>query len=74
LINDVSRGPTLEILITVLKKVLKNVQLIGLSATIGNPDELAEWLGAGLVLDDWRPVPLKKGVYYAGEVEFIEGK
>lgn len=74
LINDVSRGPTLEILITVLKKVLKNVQLLGLSATIGNPDELAEWLGAGLVLDDWRPVPLKKGVYFAGEVEFIEGK
>lgn len=72
LINDVSRGPTLEILITVLKQVLRNVQLLGLSATIGNPDELAEWIGAGLVLDDWRPVPLKKGVYYAGEVEFVD--
>ena len=72
LINDVERGPTLEILITVMKKVLKNVQLIGLSATIGNPDELSEWLGATLVQDDWRPVPLKKGTFYAGEVEFIE--
>lgn len=70
LMNDVSRGPTLEIIITVLKKVLPKVQIIGLSATIGNPYELAEWLNAELVLDNWRPVPLKKGVYLQGEVEF----
>jgi len=74
LINDPSRGPTLEILITVLKKVLKNVQLIGLSATIGNPDELSEWLEAKLVEDKWRPVPLKKATYFSGEVEFIKEK
>ncbi len=72
LINDVERGPTLEILITVMKKILKNVQIIGLSATIGNPDELADWLGATLVEDSWRPVPLKKGTFYGGEVDFIE--
>lgn len=72
LLNDPSRGPTLEILITVLKKVLKNVQILGLSATIGNPDELAEWLDAKLVQDNWRPVPLKKGTFYHGELEFIE--
>ncbi|MBW2985789.1 DEAD/DEAH box helicase [Candidatus Woesearchaeota archaeon] len=74
LMNDVSRGPTLEIIITVLKKVLPNIQIIGLSATIGNPGELAEWLNAELVLDTWRPVPLKKGVYLQGEVEFEEKK
>ena len=55
-----------------MKKILKNVQLIGLSATIGNPDELSDWLGATLVEDKWRPVPLKKGTFYGGEVEFIE--
>lgn len=70
LMNDPSRGPTLEILITVLRQLLKNLQLIGLSATIGNPKELAEWLGAELVIDNWRPVKLKQGVYYKGEVEF----
>ncbi|MBD3304635.1 DEAD/DEAH box helicase [Candidatus Woesearchaeota archaeon] len=70
LMNDVSRGPTLEIIITVLKKLLPKVQIIGLSATIGNPYELAEWLNAELVLDTWRPVPLKKGVYLQGEIEF----
>lgn len=72
LLNDVERGPTLEILITVLKQLLKNVQIIGLSATIGNPEELADWLGATLVIDDWRPVPLKKGTLFGGEVAFIE--
>lgn len=70
LLNDVSRGPTLEILITLLKKILPQVQVIALSATIGNPQELATWLGATLVKDDWRPVPLHKGVYYDGKIEF----
>lgn len=70
LMNDVSRGPTVEILITILRKLLKNMQLIALSATIGNPDELAEWLKADLVIDDWRPVKLHKGIYFEDEVEF----
>ncbi|MBI3051963.1 DEAD/DEAH box helicase [Candidatus Woesearchaeota archaeon] len=70
LLNDSDRGPTLEILITILRQLLKDVQIVALSATIGNPDELAEWLGAVLVQDSWRPVPLKKGVYLAGEIEF----
>jgi len=70
LMNDVSRGPTLEILITVLRKLLKKMQLIALSATIGNPEELASWLEASLVIDNWRPVKLHKGIYFDGEVEF----
>ena len=72
LLNDVERGPTLEILITIMKKLLKSVQLIGLSATIGNPNELAAWLGAKLVQDTWRPVPLKKGTLFADELEFVD--
>ncbi|HLD87474.1 MAG TPA: DEAD/DEAH box helicase [Candidatus Nanoarchaeia archaeon] len=72
LLNDPSRGPTLEIIITLLRKILKDVQIIGLSATIGNPEELSEWLGASLVQDDWRPVKLKKGVYLDGKIEFVE--
>ena len=72
LLNDGSRGPTLEIIITILKKILKKMQLIGLSATIGNPQDLAKWLNAELILDDWRPVKLNKGIYLDGEVEFFE--
>ena len=70
LLNDQERGPTLEILLTILKKLLKNVQIIGLSATIGNAQELAEWLDADLVVDEWRPVKLHKGVYFEGKIEF----
>ncbi len=69
LLNDPSRGPTLEVLITLLRKLLKP-QLVGLSATIGNAKELAAWLDAKLVLDDWRPVRLDKGVYLEGKAEF----
>ena len=70
LLNDPERGPTLEILITILKNLLKNAQIIGLSATIGNAEELAEWLDAELVVDDWRPVKLHKGIYLDGKIEF----
>ncbi len=70
LLNDPSRGPTLEIIITLLKSLIKP-QLIGLSATIGNPEELAQWLEADLVKDDWRPVKLKKGIHFE-ETEFYE--
>lgn len=70
LLNDVSRGPTLEVLITLLKQIVPHAQFIGLSATIGNPHELAEWLNAELVIDTWRPVPLHKGVYYNGTITF----
>jgi len=70
LINDPGRGPTLEILITILRKILKQVQVIGLSATIGNPQQLADWMNAELISDEWRPTKLKKGVYLNGKVHF----
>ena len=70
LLNDPGRGPTLEILITLLKQMLKDAQFIGLSATIGNENELAEWMGAKLVHDTWRPVELHKGIYFDGRIEF----
>ena len=72
LLNDPGRGPTLEIIITLLRRIIKDLQIIGLSATIGNPKELAEWLNAELVLDSWRPVKLSKGIYLEGEIEFFE--
>ncbi len=70
LLNDIGRGPTLEILITILRRLLANVQIIGLSATIGNPKELANWLDAKLIIDKWRPVELRKGVLFEGKVKF----
>ena len=71
LLNDPTRGPTLEIIITLLKSLIKP-QIIGLSATIGNPKELANWLEAELVIDTWRPVELKQGIYHNEETEFYD--
>ncbi len=40
-LNDVKRGPAIEIILRLTKQLLKNIQKIGLSETIGNPKELA---------------------------------
>ncbi|MHA1594354.1 MAG: DEAD/DEAH box helicase [Candidatus Baldrarchaeia archaeon] len=59
MIGDKNRGPRLESLLFRLSSKLKEFQLIGLSATIANPEEIAEWLGCKLVMSNKRPVPLK---------------
>ena len=69
LLNDPSRGPTLEIILTLLKTLIQP-QIVGLSATIGNPEELAKWLEADLVQDSWRPVELKQGINLGKDTEF----
>lgn len=74
LIGDESRGPTLEMILTKLKLLESNPQILGLSATITNSDELASWLDCILVKNDWRPVPLSEGVYDAGGVIMNDGK
>ena len=73
LIDDPGRGPTLEVLTARLKQVNPELQLLALSATIKNANEIAEWLNAELVKSDWRPVPLKKGVYYHKKIRFDDG-
>ncbi len=74
LIGDETRGPTLEMTLTQLKLLETKPQIIGLSATITNSDEIANWLGCKLVKNDWRPVPLSEGVCDAGEVTMSDGK
>ena len=59
IINDYNRGPRLENLLARLKQKLPDIQLIALSATIANPEELADWLGCELIRYEQRPIPLK---------------
>ena len=66
LIGDNTRGPTLEIILTRFKSgfIGKNPpKIIGLSATISNSDELADWLNCELVESTFRRVPLSEAVY-----------
>ncbi len=55
---DPGRGARLESLIIRMKRQLADLQIIALSATVGSPEELAEWIGCELVESDDRPVPL----------------
>jgi helicase len=72
LINDGDRGPTLEVTLAKLRQVNPRAQVLALSATIKNSDELARWLEAEHVKSDWRPVPLKEGVYHDGLIHFVD--
>ena len=73
LIGDESRGPTLEMVLTQLKRLETQPQMVGLSATITNSEEISDWLDCKLVKNDWRPVPLSEGVCDAGEVTMNDG-
>ena len=74
LIGDDSRGATLEMILTQLKRLENRPQILGLSATITNSDEISDWLGCKLVENTWRPVPLTEGVYDGGIVKMSDGK
>ncbi len=71
MLGDVSRGPTLEILMTKLVSSYK-LQAIALSATIGNARDIAKWLNARLIESDYRPVRLSKGVICNGKVYYSD--
>ncbi|WP_418284759.1 DEAD/DEAH box helicase [Halorubrum sp. DTA46] len=67
------RGPTLEVTLATLRRRNPAVQVVALSATVDNPDAIAEWLDAELVESEWRPVDLRTGVAVGGEVDFDDG-
>jgi len=73
LINDADRGPTLEIVLARLRQVNPNLQILALSATVRNSEEIAEWLKAIPVRVEWRPVVLREGVLLDDEIQFRDG-
>jgi helicase len=70
LIDSPDRGPTLEIVLAKLMRMNPKMQLIALSATIGNANEIAKWLNAELVVSGWRPIELKEGVFFGNAINF----
>jgi helicase len=74
LLGDGSRGPTLEAVITRFRIMNPMAQLLALSATINNGDEIAGWLGGKLVTSSWRPVSLSEGVFFKDSVMFRDGQ
>ncbi|ELZ19266.1 ATP-dependent DNA helicase [Natrinema limicola] len=73
LIDDRNRGPTLEVTLAKLRQLNPGLQTVALSATVGNADEIADWLDAELVDTDWRPIDLQMGVHYGNALNFDDG-
>jgi helicase len=73
LLNDADRGPTLEVVLARLMQVNPDIQILALSATINNVDEIAAWLKAQCVTTEWRPVALKEGVLLNDEIQYRDG-
>jgi helicase len=67
---DTNRGATLETTIVELKFLIENLHILGLSATIPNALELAQWLDAELIYSKERPVKLNKGIFLENTIYF----
>lgn len=74
LIDSPDRGPTLEIVLAKMMRMNPKLQMVALSATIGNANEIAKWLSAELVVSDWRPIELKEGVFFGNAINFASSQ
>ncbi len=68
-LDDEERGPRLNGLIKRLNTLFSDLQLIGLSATVQNPQEIAGEFGLQLVEYDKRPVPLERHLAFTRSEE-----
>lgn len=62
IIGEEKRGPDIEVLCTVLRQRAP-AQFVALTATISNPEELAEWLGCDVIRSTERVVPLHQEIW-----------
>ncbi len=71
-ISEEDRIATLELLLTKILLSPERLlpQLIGLSAVLGKAEKLAEWLNAQTLVQEKRPVELRKGVFFDGKFSY----
>jgi helicase len=55
MLGDATRGPVLEALLTRIMGGAAETRILGLSATVSNAEQVADWLGAKLIRSSWRP-------------------
>jgi len=75
MVDDKSRGLTLEIVVSEIIRKFKKAQRIALSAVIGNPEEIKNWLADDIVFNKNRIIPLNTGIFsYFGMLQFKKDK
>ena len=62
MLSDPERGPRLDGMISRLRALHPHAQFLGLSATVGNPEEIGKELGTKTILYEERPVPLERHI------------
>ncbi|XP_008190461.2 helicase POLQ-like isoform X1 [Tribolium castaneum] len=71
LVGEPGRGSTLEALLTKIMYTNANIQVVGMSATIGNVNDLCQFLNADIYSQNFRPVELVEYVKCGPEVAKI---
>ncbi|EHY54639.1 DNA polymerase theta [Exophiala dermatitidis] len=64
MLNDEHRGYLMELLATKLMSLETPVQVVGMSATLPNPQLLAKWLKAKFYIAKYRPIPIEEHLVY----------
>lgn len=64
MLNDEHRGYIMELLATKLMSLGSSVQIVGMSATLPNPELLAKWLNAKFYIANYRPIPIEEHLVY----------
>lgn len=73
LIGEKERGPTLEMILTIIRKLHSHAQILALSATVSNSTDIAKWLDCDLIETNWRPTKLFEGIYENGTMLMNDG-
>lgn len=73
MLGDGTRGASLELLIIFLKNIKADVQLIGMSATIGNMAEVCHFFSAESFSRSFRPVQLRECVLLNNQLLEVTG-
>ncbi|MEO9366154.1 MULTISPECIES: DEAD/DEAH box helicase [Candidatus Nitrosocaldus] len=71
MLADRERGATLEMMLA--RTSMSNAQVLALSATVSNAEEIASWLNSILINTEWRPTKLVEGVYSHGLIHYSNG-
>ena len=73
MVSDSGRGAELELLLTRIRQIAPNSQLVCLSAAASDLNGFDTWLNAVVVKNDHRPVSLREGaVAPNGEFEYVQ--
>ncbi|KAI1610563.1 DNA polymerase theta subunit [Exophiala viscosa] len=68
MINDEHRGYLMELLATKLMSLDCGIQIVGMSATLPNPQLLATWLKSKFYIAKYRPIPIEEHLVYENEI------